>query len=130
LKKLLKILIIEIKILIFTKIFKFTIINLTMDIKNYLEFRRRTTKDFIKYNAFEEFYEDIINKTEEIYLKVKNNEKYTNKTTFIGCLLLSNKFIMDIPINNLSFAKLFFIDLKKINEIEIFFLEKLNWTLN
>jgi len=100
-----------------------------MDIANFVDFKRRITKDFIKYNAFQEFYEDVMIKAEEIYLQVKNNEIYNNKSIYITCLLISNKFFIDIPYNNRTFSKLFFIDLKKLNDMEMFCLNKINWSI-
>lgn len=101
-----------------------------MNIVNFEDFKKRVTKEFVKHNVFNDFYEDIIKKTDEIYIKLKNNEQYTNKSIYITCLLISNKFIMDIPVNNISFSKLFFIDIKKLNNMEIFCLNKLSWNLS
>lgn len=100
-----------------------------MDIPNFVDFKKRITKDFIKYNAFQEFYDDVMVKADQLYLKVKNNDIYTNKSTYITCILISNKFIIDKPYNNRCFSKLFFIDLKKLNDMEMFCLNKINWDL-
>ena len=100
-----------------------------MDIPNFVDFKKRITKDFKKYNAFQDFHDDVMIKADQLYIRVKNNNLYNNKSIYITCILISNKFIIDNPFNNLCFSKLFFINLKKINDMEMFCLNKINWNL-
>lgn len=93
-----------------------------------MDFKKRITKDFLKHNAFRDSYLDVIEKTEELFLRLKD-DNHNEKTKYIFCLLISNKFVLDDPIDNLSFSKLFFIDLKKMKNLEIYFLSKLDWKL-
>lgn len=100
-----------------------------MDIINYEDFKRRITKDLIKYKYFGDFYSDILSKTEECYLKVPKSELYSKKVIYITCMMIINKYFLDKPLNNLSFSNIFFIDLKKLNNAEFFCLENLDWKI-
>lgn len=100
-----------------------------MEFSYYIEFKNRIFRDFKKQKYFLDSHDDVFQKTEELYLKLKDDEKYTYKSIYIVCLLISNKYIMDIPINNKSFSKIYFIDIKKLKNMELYFLDKLNWKI-
>jgi len=100
-----------------------------MDIINYEDFKRRITKDLIKHNCFGDFHSDIMSKTEECYLKVPKSEIYSKKVIYITCMMIMNKYFLDKPLDNLSFSKIYFIDLKKLRDAEFFCLENLDWKI-
>ena len=100
-----------------------------MDLNYHIDFKKRIARDFMKHKCFLDSHDDVFQKTEELYLKLKDDEKYTPKSIYIVCLLISNKYIMDIPINNKSFSKIYFIDIKKLKNMELYFLDKLNWKI-
>lgn len=100
-----------------------------MEFSYYIEFKNRIFRDFKKHKYFLDSHDDVFQKTEELYLKLKDDEKYTYKSIYIVCLLISNKYIMDIPINNKSFSKIYFIDVQKLKTMELYFLDKLNWKI-
>lgn len=100
-----------------------------MEFSYYIEFKNRIFRDFKKQKYFLDSHDDVFQKTEELYLKLKDDEKYTYKSIYIVCLLISNKYIMDIPINNKSFSKIYFIDVQKLKTMELYFLDKLNWKI-
>lgn len=100
-----------------------------MEFSYYIEFKNRIFRDFKKHKCFLDSHDDVFQKTEELYLKLKDDEKYTYKSIYIVCLLISNKYIMDIPINNKSFSKIYFIDVQKLKTMELYFLDKLNWKI-
>ena len=100
-----------------------------MEFSYYIEFKNRIFRDFKKQKYFLDSHDDVFQKTEELYLKLKDDEKYTYKSIYIVCLLISNKYIMDIPINNKSFSKIYFIDVQKLKTLELYFLDKLNWKI-
>ncbi len=82
---------------------------------NEIEFNNNNIDEIINLNN------DINNKNNftNTILIINKNNYYTVYLLFVGCLIFSNKFQMDIPYNNKSFITLFGLNISTLYVIEL-----------
>jgi hypothetical protein len=80
-------------------------------------------------SKYVDIQEDVILHSKYYYEKVKDKIKHDRKIIFIVCLCLSVKYLIDESVYNTLYCKLYKIDIKYFNKIELLILKKLNYKM-
>jgi len=86
---------------------------------------------FVTLSKYIDIQEDVKQYSSHYYKNIKNKIKFSDDTIiFIVCVCISIKYLIDEAVYNTLYCKLFDIELKTFNNLEIKILKKLDYNLN